>query len=103
MKVAWRRPMIERRATADPKESRFILHRFNGDEVYGFLSARMFAFPQEGGEHGERRVALWFEVEADPAAIQRCEDTAGSGMTPSAEVCVELLGLGARLLVGREF
>ena len=42
-----------------PPEGRFILHRFNGDEVYRFKSAVIWAYETERG------VTLWFEVKAD--------------------------------------
>jgi hypothetical protein len=78
-------------------EGRFILHRFNGDEVYRFKTAVMFAYTTEAG------VTLWFEVATDSDALQRCEDTAEMDMSPYAEVGVNLSGLDADQLVGREF
>jgi hypothetical protein len=80
-----------------PPEGRFILHRFNGDEVYRFESAVMWAYETEQG------VTLWFEVKADPEDAQRCEDTAEMGMSPNAEVGIDLPNLNADELVGREF
>jgi hypothetical protein len=76
---------------------RFILHRFNGDEVYRFKSAVMWAYLTEAG------VALWFEVEADPENAQRCEDTEGLRRSPKAEVGIDLPELDAGALVGKEF
>jgi hypothetical protein len=48
-------------------------------------------------------VTLWFEAKADPANAQRCEDTAEMGMSPNAEVGIDLADLDADELVGREF
>lgn len=84
-------------ANAERPDGRFILHRFNGDEVYRLRSAVMWAYTTERG------VTLWFEVEADPDGAQRCGDTAGIGVWPNAEVGVELPELDANALVGREF
>jgi hypothetical protein len=78
-------------------EGRFILHRFNGDEVYRFETAVMWAYVNEPG------VTLWFEVSADSDALQRCEDTAEMRMSPGAEVGIDLPELYADQLVGREF
>ncbi|MCX4676421.1 hypothetical protein OG413_14090 [Streptomyces sp. NBC_01433] len=91
-----------------PPEGRFVLHRFNGDEVYRFHSAVMFVVdePDSGTACGP---TLWFEVAGDHDAVQRCEDTASSGMAPYAEVGVELPAAGveavaeADRLVGRTF
>jgi hypothetical protein len=80
-----------------PPEGRFILHRFNGDETYHLESAVMFAYETEEG------VTLWCEVKADPEDAQRCEDTAEMGMSPNAEVGIDLPDLDANELVGREF
>lgn len=89
--------MGKRRAKKAPVESRFILHRFNGDEVYRFENAVMWAYVNEPG------VTLWFEVSADADAVQRCEDTAEMGMSPNAEVGIDLPELDADQLVGRQF
>jgi hypothetical protein len=78
-------------------EGRFILHRFNGDEVYRFKSAVMWAYTTQCG------VTLWFEVEADPENAQRCEDSSEMGMSPYAQVGVNLPELDADTLVGKEF
>lgn len=77
--------------------NRFVLHRFNGDEVYRFTSAVMSAYSTERG------ATLWFEVEADPEGAQRCEDTAEIGVWPNAEVGIELPELNADALVGQMF
>jgi hypothetical protein len=78
-------------------ENRFILHRFNGDEIYRFQSAVMWAYRTETG------VTLWFEVAADPDALQRCEDTATMGVCPNAELGINLPDLDADQLVGQQF
>jgi hypothetical protein len=80
-----------------PPDGRFILHRFNGDEVYRFETAVMWAYANDQG------VTLWFELSADSDALQRCEDTAEMGMSPNAEVGINLPELDADQLVGREF
>jgi hypothetical protein len=89
--------MGKRRAKTNTPQSRFVLHRFNGDEVYRFKSAVMWAYTTQTG------VTLWFEVSADPEQAQRCEDTAEMGRSPDAEVGIDLLELNADDLVGREF
>ncbi|HET6252309.1 MAG TPA: hypothetical protein VFE47_31775, partial [Tepidisphaeraceae bacterium] len=82
---------------APPKpEGRFILHRFNGDEIYRFESAVMWAYANGPG------ATLWFEISADPTAVQRCKDSAEMGMSPNAEVGIDLPELDADKLVGRE-
>jgi hypothetical protein len=85
------------RSKSASAESRFILHRFNGDEVYRFEKAVIWAYANEPG------VTLWFEVSTDRDAIQRCEDTAEMRRAPNAEVGIDLPELNADQLVGREF
>lgn len=77
---------------------RIILHRFNGDEIYEFESAEIFAFNNNFGE-----VTLWFEVTAHQNAIQRCEDTAEMDTSPQVSVAFELPELELHQLVGQEF
>jgi hypothetical protein len=89
--------MGKHHAETQPSESRFILHRSNGDEVYRFGSAVMWAYIKEPG------VTLWFEVSADSEALQRCEDTVEMRMTPNAEVGIDLPELNANQLVGQLF
>jgi hypothetical protein len=89
--------MAKRRAKTQPPESRFILHRFNGDEVYRFESAVLWAYATKTG------VTLWFEVSTEADAVKRCEDTADLGMSPNAEVGIDLPELDADQLVGRQF
>ena len=84
-------------AAACTPESRFVLHRFNGDEVYGFQSAVMWAYTTERG------VTLWFEVEAEPEGARRCEDTAAMGLWPNAELGLDLPELDINSPVGQEF
>jgi len=78
-------------------KGQFVLHRFNGDEVYCFKSAIMWAYPTESG------VTLWFEVESDANNAKRCDDTADLKMSPTASVGIDLPELDAGVLVGREF
>lgn len=92
-------------AGGSPVGGRFVLHRFNGDEVYRLASADLWVSAPEGSEGP---VTLWFEVAADSADARRCEDTESLGMAPTAEVGVELPGVeppgaDADALVGREF
>lgn len=91
--------MAKRRAKTQPQESRFILHRFNGDEIYRFESAGISAYATEVG------VTLWFKVTADPTEAKLCEDTAehGRGRSPNAEVGIDLPELEADKLVGCHF
>ena len=77
--------------------NRFVLHRFNGDEIYRLKSAVMFAY---ASEHG---VTLWFEAHSDRESAQRCQDTADAGMSPNAEVGIDLPDLDVDTLVGRKF
>ncbi|MFB7914754.1 hypothetical protein [Streptomyces sp. NPDC056061] len=92
--------MSERSTEAERAGGGFVLHRFNGDEVYRLKSAVMWVCA--GAESGAP-VTLWFEAEADSGGALRCEDTADLGMAPNAEVGVELPGVDADALVGREF
>ena len=78
-------------------EGRFVLHRFNGDEVYRLASAMIRAYASAGG------VTVWFEARADRDAIRRCEDTVELEMAPNAKVAVEVPELDADQLVGRTF
>ena len=89
--------MGEPKVKTNLADSRFILHRFNGDEVYRIETALMWAYVKEPG------VTLWFEVSADPNASQQCADTAYMGLSPSAEVGIDLSELDTDMLVGREF
>ncbi len=89
--------MGKKRPRAQPAESRLILHRFNGDEVYRFKTAVLWAYSTKTG------VTLWFEVEGDSDAIQTCPDTAEMRMEPHAEVGIHLPELDADELVRRQF
>ncbi|MEU3654388.1 hypothetical protein AB0E67_16450 [Streptomyces sp. NPDC032161] len=91
--------MSEHAAGASPADGRFVLHRFNGDEVYRIASADIRV---SAAERSEGPVTLWFEVLADSDGARRCEDTADLGMAPTAEVGIELPGVDADALVGRE-
>jgi hypothetical protein len=83
--------------TKTTRESRFVLHRFNGDEVYRFNFAIIHQFATADG------VTLVFEVRGDRNAIARCEDTADAGMAPKAEVDVALRKFDPADLVGKKF
>ena len=61
-----------RRSKTTP-DGRFILYRFNGDEVYRLESAVMFGITEATG------VTLWFEARADRNGAHWCEDTAYIG------------------------
>ena len=76
---------------------RFILNRFNGDEVYQLKSAEMFGIADAAS------VTLWFEARADRSGAVRCEDTAEMGRSPDAEVGIALDHLDPEQLVGSEF
>lgn len=91
--------MGKRRTKAMPAESRFVLHRFNGDEIYRFVQAVMWAYASEQ----EPGFCLWFKVSANADAIRRCEDTAELAMSPIANVGFYLPEVDADQLVGREF
>lgn len=78
-------------------DGQFILHRFNGDEVYRLKSAVMFA-----GEFVDK-VMLWLEVEADAKGAKRCKDTKSLGVCPQAETGIKLKALDASRLVRRQF
>jgi hypothetical protein len=80
-----------------PPEGRFILHRFNGDEVYRLASAKMSAHTSDGG------VTLWFDAKSEREGAQRCEDTDEIGAAPNASVGVENESLAPDELVGRVF
>jgi hypothetical protein len=84
-------PVVEKRP-----RGRFVLRRFNGDEVYRLKKAVMFAIASHAGG-----VTLWFEAVADDKRAKRCADTAELGMAPTAEVGVQLPALDAANLVGR--
>jgi len=89
-----------------PPKGRFILHRFNGDEVYRLKSAVMVASENYETDEAGPGVSLLFKVEADPENAQQCEDTVWEGGVdawPNAEVGIDLPGLNVNELVGREF
>jgi hypothetical protein len=92
-----RRAIHERGIMTPPHESRFVLHRFNGDEIYRFESADMYVLGTAAAPE------LWFEVEAARKGAQRCADTAGFRAAPQASVGIVLPDLDADRLVGREF
>ncbi len=88
--------MSKRRTKAPLTANRFVLHRFNGDEVYRLQSAMMFGIAADQG------VTLWFEAKADRVGALWCEDTAEIGTSPNAEVGITLPELVPDQLVGQE-
>lgn len=88
--------MGKRRAKIALPADRFVLHRFNGDEVYRLKSAVMFGLATDSG------VTLWFEAKADRVGAVWCEDTAEIGTSPNAEVGITLPELNPDQLVGQE-
>jgi hypothetical protein len=89
--------MGKRRMRAELPADRFILHRFNGDEVYRIQSAVMFGIAEDAG------VTLWFEAKADREGAVWCADTVEIGTAPNASVGIDLLELDPDQLVGVEF
>src|SRR4051812_39219365 len=90
------KPMAVSQSLSPNPDSRFILHRFNGDEVFRFHKAVIRAYESDHG------VTIWFEVEAHRDALQRCEDTVEFRHWPNAEVGIEVPSLKADSLVGQE-
>jgi hypothetical protein len=78
-------------------EGRFILHRFNGDEVYRIHSAAMLTHPIEDG------VMLWFQVQAETPALQTLPDTEVLKARPNAEVGIALPSVDLTQLAGHSF
>ncbi len=76
---------------------RFVLHRFNGDEIYRLKSAAIQLAQYEG------RPRLTFAVETEEEAIQTSPDTADFPTTPNAEASVILDHFDKEHLVGRQF
>jgi hypothetical protein len=75
----------------------FVLHRFNGDEIYGVKTATIKA----SEEDGEVELILYVSTRAKP--IQTLPDTAELNPHPNAEVYITLKKLDASKLVGRRF
>ena len=75
----------------------FVLHRFNGDEVFAVESATIKAF-KEGGT-----VELSLYVSTKPKPLQTLPDTASLKQRPHAEVDITLKSLIPSRLVGRRF
>ena len=90
--------MGKRRAKTSLPADRFVLHRFNGDEMYRLKSAVMFGI----AEDPDPGVTLWFEAKADRAGAVWCADTAEIAASPNAEVGILLPELDPDQLVGRE-
>jgi hypothetical protein len=75
----------------------FVLHRFNGDEVYAIKSATLEAFPQD------RTIELFLYVNTKAKPLQTLPDTAELHQHPNAEVYISLKRLAVSRLVGRRF
>lgn len=75
----------------------FILHRFCGDEKFGFESAEVLA------NRFQDKILLKFEVYADKNPIETLPDTAELKAWPKAEVIVILDEDNFSDLVGRSF
>ncbi len=75
----------------------FVLHRFNGDEIYAVKSATLQAFEARGA------VELFLYVNTKAKPLQTVPDTAELDPRPNAEVYITLKELAASKLVGRRF
>jgi hypothetical protein len=76
----------------------FVLHRFNGDEIYRISKALMGAALDEDGD-----VALWLYADTKVKPVQTLPDTEDLRQHPNAEVYVTLKKLDASKLAGRQF
>jgi len=76
---------------------RFVLHRFNGDEVYEVQRATILPVHDEDG------FRLWFEAETDGVCLKSLPDTAILRGQPKAEVAVGVKKVEPTRLVGRKF
>src|SRR3569623_404856 len=75
----------------------FVLHRFNGDEVFRLSVGETLAWQVDEG------VRLDFEIHAESPALQTLPDTAARPARPWAQVAVTLDRLTPAALVGRTF
>lgn len=75
----------------------FVLHRFNGDEIYAVKSATLEAFEEEGA------IDLFLYVNTKGKPIQTLPDTAELNSRPNAEVYMTVKTLVVPRLVGRRF
>jgi hypothetical protein len=74
-----------------------VLHRCNGDEIYGVKSATITASEEDGAVE----LLLYLDTKAKP--IQTLPDTAELDPQPNAEVYITLNKLDVSKLVGRRF
>jgi hypothetical protein len=75
----------------------FVLHRFNGDEIYAVNSATITASEEDGA------VELFLYVDTRARSIQTLPDTAELHQQPNAEVSITLKKLDVAKLAGRRF
>src|SRR5215831_19275614 len=75
----------------------FVLHRFNGDEIYSVKAATLEAFEEDGA------VELFLYVNTKATPFQTLPDTAELNQRPNAEVYITLKTLAVSKLVGRRF
>jgi hypothetical protein len=75
----------------------FVLHRFNGDEIYAVKSATLEAFEEDGV------VELFLYVNTKQRPLQTLPDTAELDQRPNAEVYITLKKLAVSKLLGRRF
>src|SRR5262245_63891424 len=75
----------------------FVLHRFNGDEVYSVKEASMKAFTED------ETINLFLYVDTKVKPIQTLPDTEELKQNPNAELYIFLKKLDVSKLVGRRF
>lgn len=75
----------------------FVLHRFNGDEIYGVKSATIDVFERDGA------IELFLYVNTKVKPVKTLPDTAELHTRPNAEVYITLKKLDVTKLVGRRF
>jgi hypothetical protein len=75
----------------------FILHRFNGDEVFRLGTATIFAYRTEDG------IRVNLDAETDGMALKTVADTAQDPANPRAEVAFVVEALDVGMLVGQRF
>jgi hypothetical protein len=75
----------------------FVLHRFNGDEIYAVKSATLEAFEEDDA------IDLFLYVNTKDMSLQTLPDSAELNQRPNAEVYITLKTLVVSKLVGRRF
>lgn len=75
----------------------FVLHRFNGNEIYAVKSARIEAFEEDG------TIDLFLFVNTKAKPLQTLADTEELKQRPNAEVYITLKVLNLSKFVGRRF